>query len=200
MKPVDEYHQLLDTLYVWQGYDPAVKTDLSSTAVCVGGGMLFIDPVALAHDALNELAGLAKPAAVILTNENHERAADLFCKSFSIPLFAHENAAISLSAHHLIADGEQLFRKITAIHLPGPSNGELALHLPEHGGVMIVGDALINLEQHGFGFLPDKYCVDAKQAKESLRKLLNFDFQIMTFAHGSPITSEAKGRLNALLQ
>jgi hypothetical protein len=65
---------------------------------------------------------------------------------------------------------------------------------------MIVGDAVIHLDsEKGLEFLPDKYCADAEQNRASLRKLLNFDFRFLTFAHGMPVTSRAKGKWSALL-
>ena len=64
---------------------------------------------------------------------------------------------------------------------------------------MIVGDALINFEPHGFGLLPAKYCLDANLMRRSLGKLLDHAFERMLFAHGTPILSGARVRVEQLL-
>jgi glyoxylase-like metal-dependent hydrolase (beta-lactamase superfamily II) len=64
---------------------------------------------------------------------------------------------------------------------------------------MVVGDALINFEPHGFGLLPAKYCLDPSLMRQSLRKLLDYAFDRMLFAHGTPILSGARARLERLL-
>ncbi len=89
---------------------------------------------------------------------------------------------------------------MTVIHLPGFAAGETALHAPEAGGVMMMGDALINLQPAGFALLPDKYCHDPKLARNSVQKLLQFPFEVMTFAHGLPIIAGARRQLEQLLQ
>ena len=66
--------------------------------------------------------------------------------------------------------------------------------------MVFVGDVLVNLDpETGMAFLPDKYSQDPKTSRESLRKLLKLDFQMMTFAHGQPIVRDAKKQLTVLL-
>jgi hypothetical protein len=64
---------------------------------------------------------------------------------------------------------------------------------------MHLGDALIHLPPYGFTLLPEKYCTDAREMRLALGKLLRFPFQILTFAHGLPLVSEARQRLAHLL-
>jgi hypothetical protein len=64
---------------------------------------------------------------------------------------------------------------------------------------MIMGDALINFEPHGFALLPAKYCRDSKLMRQSLPRLLERPFERMLFAHGTPILSGAHTRLEQLL-
>ena len=84
-----------------------------------------------------------------------------------------------------------------AISLEGFAAGETAFWID---GLLVVGDALINTAPYGFAILPDKYCDDPKLARESLKKLLRFPVQIMAFAHGLPIVSQAGERLAGLLR
>ncbi|MEO8354137.1 MAG: hypothetical protein ABI680_20605, partial [Chthoniobacteraceae bacterium] len=82
---------------VWQAYEPAVKCDLSSTALRLGGRLILIDPIPLAGDALTELTRDARPALIILTNGNHERAAAAFRARWNIPIAAHQDALTELA-------------------------------------------------------------------------------------------------------
>jgi len=148
------------------------------------------------------LVGSFRPAGIILTNGNHERAAADYRKKFKIPVFAHADAKgeFEIGVDHWIADGEAIDDGLTAIHLPGAAKGEIAIRVAGGNGMVLMGDALIHVEPYGFALLPEKYCTDAKLMKQSLRKLLQFSFEAMTFAHGLPIVSGAKSRLEQLLQ
>lgn len=200
MRPVDEIQRVNERLVFWQGYEPAVKVDLSSHAWLTAQGWVLIDPIPLRDEALAELRGGEKVAAIVLTNGNHERAAADYQKKTGARIFAHEGARGALSDGDVqwIKDTEEVCG-LAAIHLPGFAAGEIALHAPEGGGIVMMGDALVNLESTGFALLPDKYCDDPKLARESAQKLLQFSFELMTFAHGLPIIAGAKRRLKQLL-
>jgi hypothetical protein len=77
--------------------------------------------------------------------------------------------------------------------------GEIAIHYEGDGGTMVIGDALINFEPYGFALLPAKYCSDFKLMRRSLPKLLDYAFERMLFAHGTPLLSGARERLEFLL-
>ena len=194
----EEFQQVTDGLYFWQAYDPAVKVELSCCAHRAARGLVFIDPIPLAKAALAGLCAVAAPAAIILTNGNHARAATEYRTRFSIPILAHAGAVadLGLAVDQQIADGETVLDEFTIVALPGAAPGEIALHA---GGALHVGDALINLPPYGFAPLPDKYCADAQEMRRSLEKLLRFPFEILTFAHGLPLVSQARQRLATLL-
>src|SRR5436305_7134789 len=61
-------------LFIWQAYDPAVKADLSSSAIVTAHGIFVIDPIPLRKAPLAQLHGQAVIAGVIVTNANHLRA------------------------------------------------------------------------------------------------------------------------------
>ena len=82
-----------------------------------------------------------------------------------------------------------------SIALPGFGPGETAFL---YDGVLILGDALINLEPEALRLLPEKYCLDKKSAHRSLEVLKSLKPEIICFAHGNPIVQDASRRLNAL--
>ena len=115
----------------------------------------------------------------------------------------HPEAAAEIglaSAAMLDAGGGPAFGGVfEAIPLPGAAPGEIALYRAEGEGVMIVGDAVINLPSPGFTVLPDKYCANPKALRRSLATLLERPFARMLFAHGEPIMVKARERLAGLL-
>jgi hypothetical protein len=171
-------------LWIWRVYDPAVKADLFSTAIATTAGLYLVDPIPLVSDALASLMKFGAPAGIVVTNENHERAADRFVAQLQVPLYQRS----------FIAPG------LTAIPIDGGPPGEVAVYCEASGGTLVIGDALINCEPYGFALLPAKYCSNPKLMQRSLPKLLDYPFTRLLFAHGTPIVSRARQRLEELLQ
>ena len=192
-----EYQAVTGDVFYWQAYEPAVKCDLSCCALRVGGRLVFVDPIPLAEEALAELTAEAAPALIVLTNGNHARAAAAYRERFGVPIASALEGMEEFVPDQVLADGDTLLGALTVIALPGAGAGEIALHGP--GGIVCIGDALIHIEPLGFAVLPEKYCGDVKLLRASLRKLLRFDFGVLTFAHGLPIVTDARGRLESLI-
>jgi hypothetical protein len=201
MHPVaDDLSRISPGLFLWQAYDPKVKADLFSTALLTPVGFLIVDPIPLAETASNELLQLAAVAGIVVTNANHTRASLEFVQRFSAPLFVHGGGFDDNRVSFVeVDDGYTICDAVDVITIDGAAPGEITLHYPSNGGTIIVGDALINFEPHGFSLLPKKYCSDEKEMRRSLRKLLAVKSERMLFAHGTPILSGATGRLRRLL-
>lgn len=183
MVSAPEIEPVAPGLFLWRAYDPAIKTELFSTGLTTPKGTYLIDPIPLtpAAEAL-----LPEVIGVIVTNENHHRSAGDFADRFKVPIHC--------------AEQEPFPPDLTAVRIEGAAPGEIAVHSKVAGGVMVIGDALINFDPYGFTFLPPKYCTNSKVMRRSLRKLLDYPFDRMLFAHGTPITANAKERLEALLK
>lgn len=197
MAQADEFQQVAPGVVQWQAYDSRIKTDLCASAVVAAAGLVFIDPIPLAAEALEELTAHATPHAIVVTNHNHWRSAEDYRRRFSIPVHAHPSANEDGTPDVLLHEDDVLAGDLRVIELPGGAIGEIAVLHP--GGSLHLGDALIHVEPIGFALLPDQYCTDAKQLRESLRKLLQADFQLLLFAHGTPIVTDARARLARLL-
>jgi glyoxylase-like metal-dependent hydrolase (beta-lactamase superfamily II) len=122
-------------------------------------------------------------AGIVITNKNHTRAADRFAGRFQVPIYERGFTAEGL----------------VAITIDGAPPGEVALYCEADEGTLIVGDALINFEPYGFALLPEKYCSNLKTMCDSLSNLLDYSFERLLFAHGTPILSGARQRLEQLL-
>ncbi len=201
MLPALEVDEVSPGILVWQMYDSKVKADLFSTALEAHTGTYLVDPIPLARDRLLNLRAHRKAAGIFVTNSNHARAAAQFATTFFIPIYVHGELRGSPDFPQAtgVQDGDVFSQGLTAVAIDGGPAGEMALHCDANGGTMVLGDALINFEPHGFGLLPAKYCVDPNLMRRSLGKLLDYSFERMVFAHGTPILSGARTRLEQLL-
>jgi len=193
--------QVCPGVFVWQTYDTTVKAELFSTALETSAGTYLVDPISLDKESLLGFKALQKVVGICVTNVNHARAATELAKAFSVPVYAHNE----LRGHPDflgaagMSEGAGGVQGLTGIAIQGGPQGEMALHCKAGQGTMILGDALINFEPHGFGFLPAKYCLDARLMRRSVGKLLDYAFDRMFFAHGTPILSGARARVERLL-
>jgi hypothetical protein len=196
-----ELEPVTTDLFVWRAYDPNVKADLYSAGITTGAGTFLIDPIELAPSALADLRMRSPIAGIIVTNENHERAAGRFADEFEVPIHLHETLArtTTLARAETIHDRSLAAPGLTAVAIDGGPAGEIALHSQALAGTLIIGDALINFEPYGFTFLPKKYCSNANAMRRSLAPLLDLAFERILFAHGTPILTGARHRLERLL-
>ena len=197
-----ELQQVTTSSWVWQAYDPAVKSDLFSSALLTQTGLFLIDPIRLAASAFAELTAGRRAAAVLVTNSNHLRHSAILAQQEQTPIFAAEAVTRQVREVEMRAlrDREKIMPALRAIAIEGAAEGEMAFHFADEGGTLVVGDALINLEPDGFSLLPAKYCANQKQMRRSLRNLLDFAFERLLFAHGQPLVSAARTRLETLLR
>ena len=196
----DEFQALSDTLYHWSVYEPSVKCEIGCVALKLASGWVVVDPVPLLPEAWKTLLVLAPLRAILLTNGNHVRDTLALRKLHPVPVVtgAETRRDITELRPDITLLPNELLYGISAIAIPGATPGETAFL--SDTGVMMLGDAVINTStERGLELLPDKYCADAKQNRTSLRKLLDFDFHTLTFAHGAPLTQHAKQKLSALL-
>jgi glyoxylase-like metal-dependent hydrolase (beta-lactamase superfamily II) len=179
-------------VWTWHAYDEDVRTELYSTAVVAEAGLVLIDPIRLYEAGVESLA-LHKPvAAIVLTNENHTRAAVWYRGRFGAPIFSHPEAvgALTVAVDGMLGQNRRVGGNLQVLEIPGAASGEVALLHP--GGSLHFGDAVVNLASTGLAPLPEKYCMDSKRLRESLQSLPLEGVEVVTFAHG-PALSQGGG-------
>jgi hypothetical protein len=201
MTAATDLDKIAPDLFIWQAYDQAAKSDLFSSAIVTRNGIFVVDPIPLKNAPFAQLREQGVIAGVVITNANHLRASDQFAEQFSVPIFAHRAAFPDTMPRQFseLADGEKICNELYVVGIDGAAPGEIALHYASGDGTLIMGDALINFQPHGFTFLPRKYCSNEKEMRRSLRKLRTYKVEQMLFAHGLPILSRASDRLRQLL-
>src|SRR5438046_7271539 len=96
---------------------------------------------------------------------------------------------------HLLLDDGQKIDGLEVIFTPGHTRGSISLLDPSRS-VLIAGDAARN--ESGLGPMDDRYNVDPKQHRESIKKLAKFHFDNAIFGHGAPIKGGASSKFTDL--
>jgi glyoxylase-like metal-dependent hydrolase (beta-lactamase superfamily II) len=202
MKLATQLNKIAPSLFGWAGFQTQWEIYFNSYAVKTKHGVVFVDPTLPEPAVLQQLEALGDPLAIVLTNAHHDRNADAFRKKYDVRVYAHERAQSDCDTKIdvLVLDGEKLPGGLQAIFLPGVTTSEMALYAKDAGGMLLIGDALMNTPGKGLQLLPDQFIEDKKLAKKSLQKLLEFDFKIATFGHGDPLTIDAKKTIVAFLK
>ncbi|MFF7714276.1 MBL fold metallo-hydrolase [Streptomyces sp. NPDC007988] len=77
------------------------------------------------------------------------------------------------------------------VHVPGHTDGSVAVHLPRHG-VLFTGDAVAGVGR----VMPGVFDVDRERAVESVRRLASLAPSTVCFGHGDPLTENAAAVLS----
>ena len=87
---------------------------------------------------------------------------------------------------------------LEVIGASGKSAGEVALYWRGRK-ILIVGDAVIGNPPGRCGLLSERVIDDADRLRDSVRKLLDLDFETLLVGDGEPILEGAKAHLEALV-
>ena len=104
----------------------------------------------------------------------------------------------------VLEDGETIeeLGGLQVIHTPGHTPGSICLYQPE-GRVLFCVDPLFNVQvltgRLGLRFSIPQLSVDAAQARESVRRLLEMPIEVLCLGHGEPILEGAGRRIRELL-
>jgi len=197
MKPATQLVAVAKDLYGWSSLHPQWKVLFNSYALRTPAGVLLVDPRQPAAPVVCQLAQLGAPAAILLTNANHDRDAAWFRRRFDVQIYAHEKAQpeCDTKIDVPVLDGERLPGGVTALYPPGASAGETAFYCRRAGGLLLLGDVLVNPSATGLALLPEQYLEDRAQAVASLQRLRTLKFQVATFAHGAPLLPAAQAHI-----
>ena len=92
----------------------------------------------------------------------------------------------------------QTIGPLLVVGAPGKSSGEVALHWPARH-LLIVGDVVIGSPPGRCGLLPERVMDEPPRLRESVRSLLDLDFDTLLVGDGVSILEGAKDRLRDLV-
>lgn len=122
------------------------------------------------------------------------RPAPGLIKSIVVPLATRRPAHVDpVETDVELSDGQELdiAGGLCAVATPGHAAGHFVLLWPQHGGVLIVGDAASNFRgKLDYPILFE----DMAEGVRSLQKIAALDFEIAVFGHGQPVMKHAAER------
>lgn len=194
----DRLDEISPGIFRWAAFSPFHRVELTSHAVLANDGVLVFDPIPLAAESQARLHAFAGPRAIALTNGNHLRASQEWSARLGAGVWSQtpELFPADLAVGHWPLVNPPCFSGWVTHPLPGGAPGETAFL---HAGLSLAvfGDGVVNLPGRTLELLPDQYCTDPRQLRESLKHLPPFERAL--FAHGQPLRAGASDRIAALL-
>ena len=169
--------------------DERIKTQSHGYALVAYGKVALIDPLPLDPA---QIARLGKVETIVIGTPSHQRSAWAYRRDHQAKVYAPEGYSdLDEKPDATYRDGASLPGGLRPLHAPGPHKAHYAFHLDRKPGVLLCTD-LWHVTAQGIEFLPDKYMNDAGRARESARRLLEVNFDILCFGHGNPIARGAR--------
>ena len=200
--------EILPGIFSWGSTYADRPWDLNGYAIALTGGTVLIDPPPLEEADWQKLP---KPiTTVVLTNRDHIRDAAMFRTKNGAHIVVGKDEVSQfapLKVDALVKEGDLIGSALRVIHLPGKSPGEIGLYLEpayhassrERGGILILGDAIIGHPPGALGLIPEEKLDDPKTLRESLPKILDYQFEVLLLCDGQPVLYDAKRKVGEFL-
>lgn len=193
--------EILTDIFTWSRFAEPQGYDFNGHLIRHEDGNLCIDPVAPSDEVAEEIGRLGV-ARILLTNRNHSRAANQIRQQTGARVAIHPDDAAHVRSEGIDPDDElrvgDRIGPLVTIGVPGKSPGEVAFHWPERR-LFVVGDAVIGNPPGQCGFLRETVVDEPARLRESVRGLLDLDFDILLLGDGESILQDAKARLKELV-
>ena len=193
--------EILTDIFTWPWFSEPHGYNFNGHLIRHPEGNLCIDPVEPSEEELDEIASLGV-ARILLTNRNHSRASNKLRERTGARTSIHSNDAAHARDQGTVLDDAlavgQTIGPLVVVDAAGKSPGEVAFHWPERR-LLMVGDAVIGNPPGHFGLLHEKVMDDPERLRQSVRRLLDFDFDALLVGDGEPILEGAKARLEELV-
>jgi hypothetical protein len=197
--------EVLPGVHHWTAIHPRIRVPVDS--YYIEPARVALDPM-VPREGLEWFKGRHPPAQVVLTNRHHLRHGERFAEAFACPIRCSEAGLHEFERGPKVegfAFGEELAPGITAHQLGAICPDDSALHIRTAGGsALAFADGLTRPRGGGLAFVPGFLMGDDPAAvrarlRESLRELLDLDFDSLLFAHGEPLVGTAKPALREFI-
>jgi hypothetical protein len=185
-------NEIVPGIFHWSTVHPDIRIRVSSYFVPAPG--IVIDPLE-PEDGMGFFDELdTPPQQVVLTNCLHWRHSDRFSERFGVSirvpsagLHRYEGTDRDPEPYEW---GDEVAAGVRAFEVGGICPDDGALHIEHGDGAMAFADAVHRMTG-ALGFFPDNLWDDARKeqdaVRDSLRGLLERDFDTLLFAHGEPL-------------
>lgn len=179
----------------WSFFSQEKQLDFNGLLLTVNDHCILVDPPPMEAADRTALLKGHPVDYILLTNRDHVREVEACRRDFKAKVYAPEAdaALMEISVDKTYKDGELLPGGLWVIHLKDmKSPGESALFLDMGKGYLILGDALIGRPAGQLNLLPADRFADVNKARESLKRLLKYNFDAVLVGDGAVILSGAK--------
>ena len=195
--------EILPGIFTWGSTYADRPWDLNGYAIRLDECTVLVDPPAPAEDDWPSFEVMKPKAKIVLTNRDHVRDAELFRTRCGARVVAGADEVTQLATiaiDEAVREGDLIAGALRVIHLPGKSAGEIGLYFdPAHhavsremGGILLLGDAIIGNPPGALSLIPEPKLDDPSKLKRSLRKLLDYDFEVLLLCDGQPVLRDGK--------
>ena len=193
--------EVLPGVHHWTAIHPRIKTPVDS--YYIEPARVVLDPT-VPREGLEWFAARRAPRQIVLTNRHHLRHSERYVEAFDCPIRCSEPGLHEFEGGPKVesfAFGEELAPGITAHQLGVICPDDTTLHIQTAGGgALAFADGLTRPRGGGLRFVPRFLLGDDPAAvrtglRESLRGMLDLDFDSLLFAHGEPLIGGGKAAL-----
>lgn len=196
--------EILPGMFVWSTFHEGIGERVYSCFVSACEPAILIDP-RVPEEGIEWFAK-NPPAHAYLTNRHHYRHSGQFAQRYSTEVWCHKDGLHEFTHGETVRafdHGDELPGGVRALAVGVLCPEETALYLPQAGGLLAIGDAIIRHDGK-LGFVPDAYMgEDPEGVKRGLREVflehLELDFDSLLFAHGKPWIGGARQGLRDFL-
>ena len=174
--------------------------------------LVLIDPLPLSTDEVCEVEALGTPTHILLTCNYHLRESEFFRQRWGCQLLLQQEQLkeAEVPIDGTFQNGDVLWNRIEVIRVTDVRfPEEVGFLVKEESGLMIVGDAVcggrkdmgIPEGEIRIPFPAEMYFpAGVQKGRVSLRRLLDYPFGRMCFAHGSPVFDHPKEALQRFIE
>jgi len=192
-----EVDEVAPGVWHWHLHDERIDFIGSAHAVRGEAGVVLIDPLPLAPQALESLGAVE---AIALTTSSHQRSSWRLRQKHGVKV--HAPAAVKEVEEEpdvRYSEGDRLPGGLLAIFTPGAGTAQHSFLLEREAGVLFTPDLFARPPGAALMLLPAQYMHDPDEARRSAEKLLDYDFAVLCTGHGEPVVENAKDALRAAL-
>jgi Metallo-beta-lactamase superfamily len=180
----------------WSIHDERIDFIGAAYAVATEQGVVMIDPLPLEEGALSSLG---RVEAIVLTCGSHQRCAWRYRREFGVEVHAPALAKeIDEEPDVRYGDGHVLPVGLHPVFTPGAGTTQHTLLLGD-SKVAFVPDMLVETPEGRVAMLASRWMYDPEQARRSVEKLLDLDFDVLCLTHGGAVTENAKDAVREAL-
>ena len=198
-------NEIVPGIYHWTAEHPDIHMRVSS---------YYVEPAGIVIDPLEPEDGMGffdeldlPPQQVVLTSGLHWRHSDRFRDRYDATVRVVSSGVPRWEGTDRQAEtfeyGDEVAPGVTALEVGQICADDTALHIAHGNGTMAFADALL-AHDGALSFMPDSLLEDPEETKEglrnSLRGLLDKEFDTLLFAHGDPVEKDGFAALKEFLK